>query len=184
MKKTPILIIYLFLNQVLLSQNIDKLEFPTTVKPEISQSISKYLYVKSEENAQKLDSLKTTEQKHFKKNIIGVWEYFDSECSCCVKKKNKKKITKYIKITEDRIFFYKRKISKKNLTQTEKLEFASQYDIFSDLTSLVFKDNSIWSFKVDKTNNYLKIYNSGKESENGRSSFVSGIITEYYKRIE
>jgi len=172
-------------SQILFCQNIDEIEFEKTIKAETSIALNKFLYSKSKENIKKLDSIKTIERKGLKENITGTWEFFNGECSCCVKVENtKKKTVKYIVITENEISFYDNKISEKNLTQTEIIEFTNQYDMFSDLTSLVYKDKNIWDFKVDKTNKYLKIYHSGNETENGRTSKVSGIVTQYYKRVK
>ena len=179
-------ILFFVSSQVLLSQNIEELEFPRTIKPEISEAILKHLHSKDNESLKKIDSLKVIERQSLKENIIGTWEYFESKCSCCVKVKGAKAkyAKKIIKITEDNIFFYDDKISEKNLTQTEKIEFTNQYGFFSDLTDIVYEDKNIWDYKLDKTGNFLKVYHSGNETDKGRTSKISGIVTNYYKRIE
>ncbi len=186
MKKILLLIILFVSSQVLFSQNIEELQFSRTIKPEISEAIHKYLYLKDEESLKKIDSLKAIEREYLKENMIGTWEHFESKCSCCVKVKDSKRkyVKKIIRITEENIFFYDEKVSEENLTQTEKIEFTNQYGFFSDLTDIVYKDKNIWDYKLDKTGNFLKVYHSGNETDNGRTSTISGIVTNYYKRIE
>lgn len=186
MRNILLILILLISSQILFCQNIDEIEFDKTIKAEISASINQFLYSKTKENIKRIDSIKTIERNDLKKKIIGTWEFLEGKCSDCilfkdVRKKNK--VKKFIVITNTVITFYNKKIKKKNIVKTETIEFTNQFDYFSDLTNLVFKDKNIWDIKVDKTNNYLKIYRSGKETNKGRNRLISGISTDYYKRI-
>lgn len=179
------LLFFLFSNQFLYSQNIDKLEFKKTINSEISNSIANYLHSNNETNTKKLDSIKSIERKLLKSKIVGLWEFETVKCPDCVKGKEKhKNKMKYILVTKDEIIFYQKKVSLKNITRKEKITFTDKFDWYSGVTDLLFADNSIWSIQIDDTDKYLKIYNSGFENENSRGQIVSGISTNYYKKIK
>ncbi|CAL2078589.1 hypothetical protein [Tenacibaculum sp. 190524A05c] len=182
--KKNLLLLSLIFNQVLFSQNIHELKFRKSIKFEVSESINQYLLTKSDKNKLKLDSIKKIERKNLIENIIGKWEYFGSDCSCCVKLNESKIIQKYIVISKNEISFYNEKISNKNITNIELIEFSNQFDSFSELTELVYKDKTIWTYKTDSSKDYMKIYRNGEETNSGRTRQISGITIDYYKRMK
>jgi hypothetical protein len=185
MKRAFLVIIFLTFSQFIFSQNINELAFSNIQKIEIRDALNQFEVFKTPENKKRIDSLKKNERKNLKKEISGTWEYIKSKCSDCVLSKNKiEEPRKFIKITNRKIVYYLDKISTKNIIQTEELKFTEHFDFMSNLKDVLFSDKTIWSLNVDKSNEFLKIYNSGYETENGRAQIFSGLIVEYYKRIK
>ncbi|WP_179336538.1 hypothetical protein [Winogradskyella ludwigii] len=184
MKKILLILMLLISNHMLWCQDIDALEFPKYIKSEVSQTVYAYIHSKNTEITKKLDSLKASERKSLTDNIIGTWEYLESECNDCIAVKKDKSKKQYIQITPHKILFYEGKISKKNLIKTEEFEFTNQLDMFSDLKNLVYANKSLWSFNVDKTGKYLRIYWTGKEDKTSRNRVASGFVFNYYQKIK
>lgn len=185
LNKALLTFIIVFTNQILFSQNKETLRFENTIKPEISNSIVNYLFSQNEVNTHQLDSIKLAERELLKSKIIGLWKYEFSICPDCVKGKVRhKNMMKYILITDDYIIFYQKKVRSKNITRKEKVLFTDNFEYNTGVTDLVFEDKSIWCIQTNESNNYLKIYKSGYEIENTRSTYISGISANYYKRIE
>lgn len=187
MKRKNFIYLLCLISSTLCSQNIKNLKFERNYTDIIltQNSILNYEAFKNTNSKKIIDSLKIIDRKNLKKKIVGVWKLIKVECSDCIISKKKTEIPKkYIKISDSTIKFYKKGISKKDIELSQKIMFTEYFSSFSDLTNIVFEDKSIWSLQTDKSNNHLKLYNSGNETKNGRTTSVSGIITEYYKRIK
>lgn len=187
MKKNKLLIILFILKiTITYAQKIKDIRFEESSSNPVlmSNTIAKYLAFEDEGSRRIIDSLKAIDRAKFKKDAIGIWKFIGAECSCCVPMKGKRKVkTKYIKIDKDSIYFYEGRMKKRNLVRVEKIVFTNQFAYFYNLIDLVFKDKSLWSLRTDVSNNFLQIYLSGKETENGRTGSISGLSYEYYKRI-
>ncbi|MFD0836090.1 hypothetical protein ACFQ0I_09965 [Mariniflexile aquimaris] len=167
--------VFLVSNHTLVSQEISKIEFEKTLKPNVYKAVFNYLSTGSEESKIQLDSIKEIERKIIVKALFGTWELFAVKCSDCIMKKdaNKNLPIEFLKINKHSIIFYKG--VEKKVYRKEKIKFDENLDYVKGITDFEFSDKTTWSFKTDLTNKYLMIYESGP---------VSGLIINYYKRIK
>ena len=189
MKKKKILVLLLVMKVIIVSsQHIKDVNFErNSIDPVLmSNALLNYTAFKDENSKKIIDSLKVIDRSRLKTKIIGTWKFIEAKCSCCVpiEGKGREEEVKYIKIEEDSIYFFTNRIAKKRRVRAEKMIFTNQLAPFSDLTNIVFTDKSLWSLKTDMSHNFLQIYMSGKETKDGRTSAVSGLVYEYYKRVE
>lgn len=187
MRRKNLIYLFYFISSSLCSQNIKDLKFERNYTNIIlaQNSILNYEAFKNKNSKKTIDSLKVIDRKNLKNKIIGNWKLIKVKCPDCIISKKEIEIPKkYINISDSTIKFYKKNSSIKKLEKSEKLIFTECFSSFSDLTNIVFKDKSIWSLQTDKSKNYLKLYKSGNETKKGRTTLISGIITEYYERIK
>lgn len=187
MKKRSLIYFLCFISSTLFSQNIKSLKFERNYTDIVltQNSILNYEILKNTNSKKIIDSLKIIDRKNLKTKIVGIWKLIKIKCSdCTINKKEVEIPKKYINISDSIIEFYKNNVSKKNLELSEKIRFTEYFSSFFDLTNIVLEDKSIWNLQTDKSKNYLMLYKSGYETKNGRTTMISGIITEYYKRIK
>ena len=187
MIKKLIIILTLMNFHYSISQDFKKMKFERNYSniTMAQNSVLNYLAFNNKNSKHKIDSLKIIDRQNLLKKIFGKWKFVSSHCSDCVVLKNKKKtqLKKFIKITKNNISFYEKKLRKENIIQHEEFKFTEHFGHFSDLTNLLFSDKSIWSFQTDKSAKFLMIYYSGNETTDGRTTIASGMVFEYYKKL-
>lgn len=187
MKKIFPILLFLFIPNVLVSQNFREIKFETNFTSIVlaQNAIQNHIVFNKKEAKGIIDSLKVIDRQKLMHKIIGKWEYVSSRCEDCISLKNSSKpIKRYVVITKNKIEFYNHKIKRKNLTQQQKIKFTEQFSYFTDLTGVVFSDKTIWSLKTDKNKEYLQMYKTGNERKDGRTVITSGLSIAYYKKIE
>lgn len=187
MKKKILTIVFLSLSIILYSQNIDKIKFERNYSNIVltQTSLLNLEQGKGSESKENIDSLKVIDRKSLLKKLKGTWRLVKYQCDhCVIRKKDDLIPKKFIKISKTKLKFYDDEVNRKNLKNSEELIFTEQFSIYSDLTNLVFKDKTTWSFETDAKRKFLKIYKTGKENENGRTVKISGFFIEYYEKIK
>ncbi|MBZ4033689.1 hypothetical protein K6T82_02860 [Flavobacterium sp. 17A] len=118
------------------------------------------------------------------KDILGKWVLFErgSNWGFTEEKDNLKR--KVLIITETEFQFYEENIQSKELKtiKTEKIILTKQEDGSRSSFDFVFSDKSLWSFFFDEKFGFLRQFNTGEETNEGRTEIFCGNSELRYKR--
>ncbi len=128
--------------------------------------------------SRKVDSLKPIIRKRFIEKISGKWKMvkdnpnlnFDGE-------------DKFILIENHQMSFYEQVKNSKEikLIRTENIKFIDQLGMNRSFTEIADSKKQIWRYLLNESTGVLRVFNTGEETENGRTESVDNIEYDYEK---
>ncbi|MDD3721171.1 MAG: hypothetical protein PHW92_01605 [Lutibacter sp.] len=134
------------------------------------------------------DSLKNILRKELIKNLIGNWKIkFPRKIKSRKDKEQYNQLGKILMITNDSIFYFKRKKDlkiKKYLT-SQKISFCNLETMFPIYSDIIHSNKIIWNYHINESKNILTINESGELlSTVNRTEIISNPSGCIYHRIK
>ena len=134
------------------------------------------------------DSLKNILRKELIKNLIGNWKIkFPKKIKSKKDKEQYNQLGKILMITNDSIFYFKRKkdLKFKKYLSSQKISFCNLETLFPIYADIIHSNKIIWNYHINKRKNILTITKSGELLSIGnRTEIISHASGCIYHRIK
>ncbi|OXA97378.1 hypothetical protein B0A75_16820 [Flavobacterium oncorhynchi] len=135
----------------------------------------------------KADSLEIFPKNNLMSELIGNWRMIDDRPSW-VMGEDDAIVGQMITITTEEIQFSDliRHAKSWKKVNTEKITYFNKLGNQSSYSELVYANNQIWVFYIDKKTGYLKLTYTGdklSDSDTGRTEFVCSLLTKTYFKL-
>ena len=142
-----------------------------------------------QESIQIADTLKTLLRKDLTDKLVGTWRKTGNQPEWVYIEKNeiiKKEYDEIMVITPNNILFYERNIStnETKLIKSEELIFYSKENLYNLHSQVIFSDNKIWTYLLDKDAKTLRTVNTGIDKKEGSERIVKDQQEVYYEKIK
>ena len=132
----------------------------------------------------KADSLKIILQKNLITELVGNWKMIEDVPSWVMREDSI--VGQMIKINTNEIQFFDllKNARSWKLIKTEKILPFDEFSMGSSYAVLVYSNNEIWHYYIDKKTGYLNLTNTGEKTETGRTEIICGTLTKTYFKLQ
>lgn len=132
----------------------------------------------------KADSLKIILRKNLITELVGNWKMIDDVPSWIIREDNI--VGQMIQINTNEIQFFELIKNAKNWTliKTEKILYSDSLSGDSSYSELIYPNNQIWEYSIDKNTGYLNLTNTGDKTDTGRTEIICTQLKKSYFKLQ